>query len=156
MKSFRMYWLMLLLPLIGLWVGGCGDPNSLESVQKKAEAGDASAQFNLGLRYAQGRGVPQDEKEALKWYRKGADQGNARAQTNLGVMYAIGAGVPKDYIQAYAWCNLAASSGNEKAKKGRDNLEDEMTPEQIAKAQELSNELLKKIEANQKKLKFRY
>ena len=35
-----------------------------------AEQGDASAQFGLGVLYAQGEGVPQDDKEALKWYTK--------------------------------------------------------------------------------------
>ena len=74
-----MHCLMVLFPLVGLLVGGCGDPHSLETLQKKAEAGDASAQFNLGLRYAQGRGVPYDEKEALKWYRKAAEQGHRRS-----------------------------------------------------------------------------
>ena len=42
--------------------------------------------------YAEGRGVPQDDTEAVKWYRRAADQGNAYAQFNLGVMYADGPG----------------------------------------------------------------
>jgi TPR repeat protein len=36
-----------------------------------AEAGDASAQYNLGVMYANGEGVPEDDAEAVKWYRKG-------------------------------------------------------------------------------------
>ena len=55
-----------------------------------ADQGDASAQYNLGVMYAEGRGVPQDYAEALKWYRLAADQGYADAQFNLGVMYANG------------------------------------------------------------------
>ena len=43
------------------------------------------AQFNLGNRYAKGLGVPQDYKEAVKWYRLSAEQGVAQAQYNLGV-----------------------------------------------------------------------
>ena len=45
-----------------------------------AEQGNADAQSNLGLMYESGRGVPQDYKEAIKWYRLAADQGFARAQ----------------------------------------------------------------------------
>ena len=57
-----------------------------------AEQGDASAQFNLGFMYADGRGVLKDYQEALKWYRLAAEQGYARAQFNLGFMYADGRG----------------------------------------------------------------
>ena len=53
-----------------------------------AEQGDADAQFNLGVMYDEGDGVPQDYKEAFKWYRFAAEQGVALAQTYLGVMYA--------------------------------------------------------------------
>ena len=52
-----------------------------------AKQGNASAQFNLGLMYRKGQGVPQDYKTAVKWYRLAAEQGNASAQFNLGVMY---------------------------------------------------------------------
>ena len=34
-----------------------------------AEAGDAEAQNNLGLMYFNGRGVAQDDAEAVAWYR---------------------------------------------------------------------------------------
>ena len=57
-----------------------------------ADQGDASAQFNLGLMYANGRGVLKDEAEAGRWYRLAADQGDASAQLNLGGMYADGRG----------------------------------------------------------------
>jgi TPR repeat protein len=36
--------------------------------------------------YADGRGVPQDHAEAVRWYRLAAEQGNAFAQFRLGVM----------------------------------------------------------------------
>ena len=52
-----------------------------------AEQGDRVAQYNLGYLYDQGRGVPQDYKEANKWYRLAAEQGYASAHLNLGNMY---------------------------------------------------------------------
>ena len=78
---------------------------------KAADQGDASAQYNLGVMYAEGQGVRKDDVEAAKWFRKAADQGLARAQYNLGVMYAEGQGVPKDYVEAEKWVREAADQG---------------------------------------------
>ena len=63
--------------------------------------------------YDNGRGVPQDDAEAVRWYRLAAEQGHAHAQNNLGVMYAAGLGVPHDYVSAHMWLNLAAATGDE-------------------------------------------
>ena len=68
-----------------------------------AEEGDALAQYNLGLMYGKGEGVPQDDAEAVKWYRLAAEQGFAKAQLNLGFMYARGRGVPQDDAEAVKW-----------------------------------------------------
>ena len=76
-----------------------------------ADLGDADAQINLGVMYANGEGVPQDYAQAVAWYRKAADQGIAEAQNNLGVMYANGQGVPHDYEVAVSWYRKAANQG---------------------------------------------
>ena len=67
--------------------------------------------------YDKGRGVPQDDKEAVKWYRLAAEQGVADAQSNLGFMYAHGRGVPQDVKEAVKWWQLAAEQGNADARK---------------------------------------
>ena len=46
--------------------------------RQSAEQGDTAAQFNLGLIYDLGRGVPQDKAEAARWYRMVAEQGDER------------------------------------------------------------------------------
>ena len=61
--------------------------------------------------YYKGQGVPQDDAEAVKWYRLAADQGDAKAQYNLGNMYRKGQGVPQDYAEAVKWYRLAAEQG---------------------------------------------
>jgi uncharacterized protein YecT (DUF1311 family) len=71
-----------------------------------AKQGHASAQYNLGLMYDNGRGVPEDDKTAVKWYRLAAEQGDAFAQRNLGRMYAYGQGVPQDAMTAAKWYRL--------------------------------------------------
>ena len=77
-----------------------------------ADQGNADAQGNLGVMYANGQGVPQDYAAAVSWYRKAADQGNADAQFNLGFMYSNGQGVPQDYAAAVSWYRKAADQGN--------------------------------------------
>ena len=72
-----------------------------------ADHGDASAQTNLGQMYRNGRGVLQDDVEAVKWHRLAADQGDPTGQANLGIMYELGRGVPQDDVEAHRWYDLA-------------------------------------------------
>ena len=84
-----------------------------------AEQGHAEAQFSLGRMYANGQGVPQDDKAAAQWYRLAAEQGNARAQAGgPGWMYRKGKGVPQDDKVAAQWYRLAAEQGYAPAQKG--------------------------------------
>ena len=82
-----------------------------------ANQGNANAQFNLGLIFEQGQGVPQDYVEAAKWYRLAADQGDAYAQTNLGFLYEKGQGVPQNYAEAAKLYRLAAEQGDAVAQR---------------------------------------
>ena len=84
----------------------------IKQLRLAAEQGHASAQSNLGVMYANGEGVPQDDQEAVKWYRLAAEQGGASAQFNLGNRYANGQGVPQDYQEAVKWYRLAAEQGD--------------------------------------------
>ena len=79
--------------------------------QPLGDQGDAAAQFSLGFMYQKGKGVPQDDMLAVKWYRQAADQGLANAQNNLGLMYHNGQGVPQDYRLAVKWNRQAADQG---------------------------------------------
>jgi TPR repeat protein len=65
--------------------------------------------------YKYGRGVPQDGKLAVQWYREAANQSHAHAQYILGVMYYNGQGVPRDYKLAVQWYRKAAERGHEYA-----------------------------------------
>jgi uncharacterized protein len=85
---------------------------ALQIWRPRATQGVAFAQFNLGLMYYSGQGVPQDYAEAAKWYRLAADQGNPDSQNTLGTMYEGGLGFPQDYAEAAKWYRLAAEQGN--------------------------------------------
>lgn len=63
-----------------------------EDLVKRAQSGDANAQFELGRAYEDGKGFPQDDDSAAVWLRKAAEQGNAKAQSSLGALYSVGRG----------------------------------------------------------------
>jgi len=115
-----------------------------EEAKVLAENGNAEEQYCLGALYANGEGVPEDDKEGVKWLRIAAEQGHETAQFNLGVVYANGEGVLEDDVTAYAWYNIAAANGHAPAKKNKDSIAKAITPEQITKAQELSKEMVGK------------
>ena len=105
----------------------------------QAEQGDATAQYNLGVIFANGKGVPKNDGEAAKWYRKAAEQCHAGGQFGLGSSYFLGRGVTKNYLQAYMWLALAKAQGYEKAAKGLDVVKVKMTGAEILKARDLAS-----------------
>jgi hypothetical protein len=76
-----------------------------------AEGGNATAQYRLGVMYAEGKGVAQSDVEAARWFERAAVQGDAAAQYDLGASYAEGLGVPKDNAAAAKWFRRAADQG---------------------------------------------
>ena len=70
--------------------------------------------------YAYGRGVRQDDTEAVKWFRQAAAQGLTQAQYNLGIMYYSGRGVRQDRALAQEWFGKACQNGYQ---KGCDNYQ---------------------------------
>jgi len=99
-----------------------------------AEKGHPAAQFNLGLLYLDGTGVPQDPQQAILWFRRSADQGYAKAQYNLGVLLAAGEVVKRDPVNAHMWFNLCAAAGDGKCARKRDELASSMRPKDVLEA----------------------
>ena len=121
------------------------DKTAVKWYKLAAKQGHANGQSNLGVMYRDGRGVPQDYKTAVKWYKLAAEQGLNFAQHNLGTMYYSGQGVLKNYVSAHMWFNLGSTSGKSKnASKNRDIIAKLMTPAQIAAAQKLARECIRK------------
>ena len=84
----------------------------IAALRELAAAGDAEAQTELGARYDTGRGVRQDDAEAVWWYRRSAEQGHARGHANLGFMYDTGRGVRQDDAEAVRWYRRSAEQGH--------------------------------------------
>ena len=85
---------------------------AVQELRPPAKQGNAQAQYNLGVMYHRGLGVPQDYREAVRWFRKAAEQGSADAQNNLGAMYGNGLGVSQDHREAVRWYSKAAEQGS--------------------------------------------
>lgn len=82
---------------------------------KRATQGDAEAQLQLGLRYAEGDGVIKNDKEAAKWFGLAAKQGLSEAEYHYGLMLLKGRGVVQDYRAAFEWIEKPAKRGYAKA-----------------------------------------
>ncbi len=119
---------------------------ALKEWRPLADQGVAAAQFNLGLMYLDGHGVPQSAEEAVKWFERSAEQDYTQAQHNLGAMYATGQGVKRDYVQAYKWLNICAAKENAGCITQRDLIAKKLRKSQIAEAQRLSTSFTAKKE----------
>lgn len=91
-------------------------PASAASVpHARAEQGDAEAQLQLGMRYAAGDGVIQNDKEAARWFALAAKQGLAEAEYQYGLALLHGRGVVQDYRSAFKWIEKPAQRGYARA-----------------------------------------
>ena len=127
MRRMKLIPLFLLVGMSAMsgWAEGYTPKTYSPELVKKAEAGDAVAQYDLGGNYFFGVGLPkgvtQDYKEAVKWYTKSAEQGNKMAQSFLGICYYLGNGVTQDYKEAVKWFTKSAEQG---CAGGQSNLGD--------------------------------
>ena len=85
---------------------------ALASWQPLAAKGNATAQNNLGILYLDGKGVPQNMSEAVRYLALSAAAGSSLGQNNLGGLYRDGKGVPRDYTKAAQWFSASAAQGN--------------------------------------------
>lgn len=110
----------------GLKAYNAGDfASALATWQPMADKGAPHAQYNLGLMYARGQGVPQDFAKAADYYKKAAEQGVVEAEYNLGVLYGNGQGVTKDEAEASKWFLRAAEKGDVNAAANLGSIYDE-------------------------------
>lgn len=85
------------------------------SLRHAAANGDSAAEFEIGARYADGRGVAPDMGQAFAWYQRSAMHGYTPAQFRLAAFYERGVGVEKDVERAKVWYRRAAEKGHAKA-----------------------------------------
>jgi len=84
-------------------------------LQQNARAGDAKAEYRLGMIYLNGEGVSQDYKQAADWFSAAAKQGSADGEFALGYLFERGKGVPRNFASAAAYYATAARQGHSTA-----------------------------------------
>ena len=94
--------------------GGVGMPQG-QSLADAAGNGLASAQYEMGVRLADGRGMAQDSQAARQWLELAAKQNLPPAQYRLGAMLERGIGGAKDVKRAQDLYAKAAAQGHVRA-----------------------------------------
>lgn len=105
---------------------------SVPDLTKRANQGDARAQYALGMRYANGTEVKQDYREAKQWFLRAAEQGSVRAQGKVAASFWEGRGGAQDYSKAYFWALLAQAGGDETSPAIVMSCAAHLSPSQIA------------------------
>jgi TPR repeat protein len=97
----------------GLAAARRGDyATALREWKRMAEKGHAGALFNLGLMYADGRGVARNDEWAASLFRQAAELDHAYAQMNLAVALRMGKGVKQDHAESVKWFRKVAEKGH--------------------------------------------
>lgn len=91
------------------------DADDIERLQHAADDGHLESMYHLGICYAQGKQLDQDDRLAAKWFHSAAKKGHAKAKTGLGYLYATGRGVRKDFVLAYVFLSQSSRSGDPQA-----------------------------------------
>lgn len=90
---------------------------AIQVIQTSAQRGDADAQYELGMLYQSGAGVPRDMAQARRWLTQSASQNNSRAQYALAMFYRSEEG-GNDINQSLNWQRKAAQAGYAEAQYG--------------------------------------
>lgn len=85
------------------------------ALRQAAANGDARAAFEVGQRYAEGRGVAQNGVAALEWFRRAAEADFIPAQYRLASGLEKGLAGSRDLAEAKRWYQAAAERGNIRA-----------------------------------------
>ncbi len=96
-------------------MGSSDEQRIIDSLKQQAEAGEAKAQYGLGMLYAHGQGVELNYSLAAQWLERAAEQGVPEAQRTLGWLYSTGYGVDQDDDRAVACYRQAAEGGDAEA-----------------------------------------
>ena len=108
--------LMLVCVVLAAAMLTLAQTDDFATMRRKAEAGDAKAQFDLASAYAQGTGIPKDPAKGIEWLKRSAQQGYGGAQVVLGYMYQKGIEMEKDPSEAAKWYKKAARQGEKDPK----------------------------------------
>jgi len=112
-----------------------------------------AVQNNLGYRYEQGQGVPQDYKKAVQYYKLAVKQGYAMAIRNLMLALLLGEGVPKNNISNYGYLLviLTLDPNDDQLKGLKKSVLNDLSSKQVEEAQAFAAKVWEDLEALKKK-----
>ena len=82
-----------------------------------ATQGIIVSQYNTGVNYSLGLGIPMDIGKSVYWLQEATKQGHSKAPFNLAILYAKGGKVPKNLTLSETYFLLSAERGNKEAKE---------------------------------------
>ena len=101
--------------------------------ERRAHAGAA---HNLGILYAQGKGVPKDPRLAMELFELAISLGGDDAMYSLGLLLLRGEGMESDPVEAGKWALLAAQGdASAEVRTLLDVITQQLTPQQVEEAQ---------------------
>jgi TPR repeat protein len=92
-----------------------GDLENLKKLAMYCRRGDGHAMFDIGKRYSQGNGLPQDKYVAFRWIKNAAKAELNDVRRQVAQMYKDGDGIDQDYHKASTWYMRTANAGDDKA-----------------------------------------
>ncbi len=107
--------------------------NILQELNRRAQSGDATSQFQLGYLYANGKGVRQDDQEAIHWYRQSALNGYPNGLIAMAEAFDLGRGVSRNAVAAYVLAKAAVAIKPEAAVVA-DQQKAKLSAEELTKA----------------------
>ena len=91
---------------------GKGDyTRAIQAWTSAADAGNASAMYNLGVMSFTGRGTAKDQAAAVRWFAKAGAAGHTGGMINYGLSLLNGYGVAKNEAEGVKWLRKAADAG---------------------------------------------
>ncbi len=131
--------------LAQMYFQGIGTPRNSDQgwywLLSAAGSGNVAAMVQLGALFESGVGATRDYATAAQWYLRAARRGDPIGRFNLALMYQKGIGVPKDEVAALAWFRLSIRAGSPAARDRADELERQLTPDEVRRTSELIERL---------------
>lgn len=104
----------IIVVLFFVLTAGCNSMANSESLDSRAESGDAESQFDLGMAYYEGSdGHTKNDELSIYWLKKAANQNYPIAMRIVGMRYLRGISVNQNYAEAERWLEKAANKGEE-------------------------------------------
>ena len=132
-----------------MYLQGIGTPKNIEQgwvwLNRAAEQGNIQAMLELGVRYQASASLENGQEMAFLWFQKAAMAGSPVGQYNLAHFYESGKQAPVDLVKAYVWMTISNKSGNPAAASEMKAIKAKLSPDELASADQMIQEIKKTL-----------